>query len=59
MQTGNGGRRMTTYRVEVYGWLQGIYCHLLGVENLSKTQMLEYIKTLKENTYLVAEEDAE
>jgi hypothetical protein len=31
---------MKTYRVEVFGDLTGIYCHLYGRDNLTRTDML-------------------
>jgi hypothetical protein len=55
---------MKTYRVEVFGDLTGIYCHLYGRENLTRPAMLaELDQLLAEGIAMtdiqVAEETAE
>ena len=50
---------MKTYRLEVYGHLGGIFCHLYGLENLSLTKALVHIQTLTTETYQLVEESAE
>ena len=39
---------MNTYRVEVFGDLSGIYCHLYGRDNLTQPAMLKELDQLLE-----------
>ena len=48
-----------TYRIEVYGWLQGIHCHLYGEENLTWNQLMAKIASLTTETYTIHVEAAE
>jgi len=49
---------MKTYRLEVYGFLNGIHCHLFGRENLSYKQAQRLIMGLTTETYSLIEEAA-
>ena len=48
---------MKTYRLEVYGQLNGVECHLFGRENITLKTALHIIRTLNLETYQLIEED--
>ena len=50
---------MKTYRLEVYGRLNGLECHLFGRENITLKTALRLIRTLTTETYQLIVEAAE